>query len=720
MAIPIRLLRKQIAFFKPIADGCSIATCRMAQKRLGELMAATHRLEVSYTPVHFEKFSACWVQAKNLHSQGVVLYLHGGGYVAGDLEYAKGFGTILSAKNQIRVLCAAYRLAPENPFPAALEDALTAYRFLLKSGYDHSQIILAGESAGGGLCYALCLRLRACGLPLPAGILAISPWTDLTMSGRSYDTNRDVDPSMSRERLVHYARQYTDQPENPLVSPLFGDLSSFPPSLIFVGGDEVMRDDAGRLHQKLQEQHCVSDLVVAPEMWHAYLLYGIKEQEGDFDKIADFIQKNIKDKPFHPRWMRLDNAAKIYPAAKRRNWSNVFRVSVTFQESVDPNLLQSALEVTVRRFPSIAVRLRRGIFWYYLEQLEHAPPIREDGPYPCMRMKFTDIRACAFRVLYYKNRVAAEFFHALTDGNGGMIFLKTLAAEYIEQKYAVEIPAECGVLDRAEEAGPEELEDSFLRYCGDVSASRKEATAYHLRGTPEPDGYRNVICGSMKVDEVLRLAKSYHATLTCFLTSVVIQSILEIQAERVPSRRKQKPVKILLPVNLRTFFPSSTLRNFVLYTTPGIDPRMGAYSFQEIIKSVQHQMGLELTDKKMNTKITANVRAEQVLILRLMPLFIKNFAMKMVYNMVGERKSCLSLSNLGRIQTPQKMDPFLKRFDFILGTQATSPNNCGVLSYRDTLYIHFIRSIKEPVLEQKFFTKLRRMGIQVQIESNQR
>mgnify|MGYP001294810889 CR=1 FL=1 len=153
---------------------------------------------------------------------------------------------------------------------------------------------------------------------------------------------------------------------------------------------------------------------------------------------------------FHkPEWLRLDNAAKIYPAAKRRNWLNVFRVSSTLKEPVDPAVLKSALDVTVRRFPSIAVRIESGMFWYYLESIGKAPEPVPERPYPCTKMTSRDLSRCAFRVLYYENRIAVEFFHALTDGNGGLVFLKTLTAEYIFQKYGAHIPSVLGVLDRA-------------------------------------------------------------------------------------------------------------------------------------------------------------------------------------------------------------------------------------------------------------------------------
>ena len=133
------------------------------------------------------------------------------------------------------------------------------------------------------------------------------------------------------------------------------------------------------------------------------------------------------------RWMPLDNAAKIYPAARRQNWSNVYRLSMTLKEDVDEDVLRDALDVTVRRFPSIAARLRRGLFWYYLEQVSESPDLTKESSYPLVRMSRKEMGKCAFRVIAYKKRIAVEFFHALTDGTGGMIFIKSLVAEYLQQ-----------------------------------------------------------------------------------------------------------------------------------------------------------------------------------------------------------------------------------------------------------------------------------------------
>lgn len=418
------------------------------------------------------------------------------------------------------------------------------------------------------------------------------------------------------------------------------------------------------------------------------------------------------------KWMRLDNAAKIYPAAKRRNWSNLFRVSATLSEDVDVPILQSALDITVKRFPSMAVHLSKGMFWYCIEELSHAPNVIPDEYYPCTRMSFSDIKRCAFRVLYYKKRVAIEFFHALTDGNGGLIFLKTLIAEYILQKYGETIPCEDGVLNRREKPNPDEFEDSFLKYEGEVSGSRSEATAYKLKGTKETDGYVHIISGVCSADKAVSCAKKYNVSLTTFLTAVLIESIIELQDAEQPKRKHQKPVKILIPVNLRKMFPSATLRNFVLYITPGVDPKIGRYTFEEIIKSIHHQMGMELTDKQLSTKITKNVRSEKALVLKIMPLFVKNIAMKLVYNMIGEKKSCMTVSNLGVVKVPDAMQKYITRMDFILGMQAQTHNNCGVISYGGKIYINFGRNIMESALEKLFFTKLVKMGIPVKIESN--
>ncbi len=720
MELHAKRVRAQLNLFKPVMTSCSLEASRKGQDKLGELMTALHRSEIMTKNHDFQHFQGAWIMPQDQRRGGVVLYLHGGGYTCGSLEYAKGFSSVLAAECGVRVFCAAYRLAPEHRYPAAVEDALEAYQYLLKKGYAGHQILLCGESAGGGLIYALCLKLKELGLPLPCGLIGISPWTDLTGSGKSYEENREVDPSMSPELLQFYAKCYTDDPADPLCSPLFGDLTGFPPSLLFVGGDEVMLDDTRMLHEKLMKSGCRSKLIVAPERWHAYVLYCLSENmPQDFETINRFMDK-VLSPARSLRWMKLDNAAKIYPAAKRRNWNNFFRISATLTEPVDVAGLRSALDVTARRFPSIAVRLRRGMFWYYLEQIPHSPAIQEEKSCPLAHAPFHEVRQCAFRVLVYHNRFAVEFFHALTDGTGGLTFFKTLLAEYLSQKYGLTIPAGDGVLGRLEEPDAEELEDSFLRYAGNIKASRKEATAWHLTGTPEKDGFKDLVTLMIPAPALKECAKAHGVTVTELLCAAMMQAICQLQAEKVPQRSRRKPVKVLLPVNLRNLFPSKTLRNFASYITPEVDPRMGDYTFDEICAAVHHRMGLENNPQTMRAKFAANVASEQSPLLRVMPLFIKNLAMKAVFDTVGECKSCLCLSNLGVVRLPEVMAPYVARMDFIIGVQAKAPHNCGVLTWNDTVYINCIRSIREPELELHFYRVLHQLGLPVKVESNQR
>ena len=419
------------------------------------------------------------------------------------------------------------------------------------------------------------------------------------------------------------------------------------------------------------------------------------------------------------RWVRLDNAAKIYPAARRKNWSNLFRQSVTLSENVDVQVLQSALDVTVKRFPSIAARLRKGAFWYYLQQVESAPQICEEHSYPLVFMNREEMRKCAFRVIAYENRIAVEYFHSLTDGNGALVFLKSLTAEYLEQKYRVSIPFENGVLDRQELPKEEELEDSFLKYAGNVSASRKDTNAWHMSGEPQKDGFLNLTCFQIPVKPALELAHKHNATLTVFMSAVMMKALLNLQNEKNPNTKRQKRIKLLIPVNLRNLFPSNTLRNFAMYAIPELDPRLGAYSFDEICKIIQHKMGTEFTEKHMSCVIATNVNDERNPLVRLIPLPLKNMVMKAIFDSVGEKKSCLTLSNLGQVKIPEAMAQYVRRFDFILGVQADAPYNCGMLSYGDTIYINFIRNIQDAELERHFHAVLQEMGLPTVVESNQ-
>ncbi len=419
------------------------------------------------------------------------------------------------------------------------------------------------------------------------------------------------------------------------------------------------------------------------------------------------------------RWVRLDNAAKIYPAARRRNWSSIYRLSVTLCETVDTGYLHDALTVVVRRFPTIAARLQKGLFWYYLQQVEATPAILSEYSYPLTYMSRKEMQKCAFRVIVYRNRIAVEFFHSLTDGAGAMIFLKNLVAEYLERKHGVTFPKTHGLLDRKEPPREEELEDCFPKYAGPIPAGRRDTNAWRISGEPAPDGFLTVTTFRLPVFEALEAARRHNATLTVFLSALMMKALSELQKEKVSQPKRRQRIKLQIPINLRALFESQTLRNFSMYTVAELDPRLGDYTLAEIVEVVRHKMGTDFTKKHMAAVIATNVNDEKNPLIRLIPLPLKNAVMKLIFNSVGEKKSCMSLSNLGKVEFPEEMKPFIEDFGIVPVVGADAPYAGGVISYGETLQITLIRKLKDAELERHFYAALREEGLTPTLESNQ-
>ena len=418
-------------------------------------------------------------------------------------------------------------------------------------------------------------------------------------------------------------------------------------------------------------------------------------------------------------WYRLDTAALIFPAIARRDWSNGFRLSITLTEEVRPSLLQKAAEEMRARFPSFFVGLHKGFFWYYLEESSQGATVRPDFAYPLTFMSCRELQSSCLRILYYKNRIAVEFFHALTDGHGGSVFLCSLTARYLELRYGLDIPKNDTVLSLTETPEAEELEDSFLKHAAPVAASRREAKSYHLQGEREGGGYRHLTTGIVDTQALLDQAHRHGVSVTAFLAAVMAQSIMGMQ-DLKRRKRRQRPVKITIPVDLRRLFGSRTLRNFSLVLNIGADPRFGDYTLEELCRLVWHRLSAEATRQNMAGMIAANVLPQQLTALRLAPLFLKDLVMDLVYRQSGEGGGSLCISNLGRMELPEPMAPLVKRLEFIIGPQRSYPNNCSVVSFGEKTCINMIRNIRESELERRFFSALVELGLPVEIETNDR
>lgn len=263
---------------------------RQSQDRIGALLGAEKGVE--YTPVTVEDMSCEWVRVTRAHMKKyVILYCHGGGYSTGSTVYARTLTKKLAESTSMDVFAFNYRLAPEHPYPAATDDALKAWNYLMYLGYGARDVIVAGDSAGGNLALSLTLRLKEQERLLPRGLVLLSPWTDLTKSGKSYESRKEVDPVLDHEYLDRMIENYAGGQalSNPLISPLFGNFKGFPPTYIQVGDNEILLSDATLLHKKLLKENVSAHLDVYKGMWHVFQMSPIKISYDAMDKNAEFI-----------------------------------------------------------------------------------------------------------------------------------------------------------------------------------------------------------------------------------------------------------------------------------------------------------------------------------------------------------------------------------------------------------------------------------------------
>lgn len=427
-------------------------------------------------------------------------------------------------------------------------------------------------------------------------------------------------------------------------------------------------------------------------------------------------RKQTPDKGI-PKWYKLDLSAIVYPTLQRRDFSSVYRLSVILKEEVRPDLLQKAVDLTLPRFPTYKAAIRKGLFWRYLEpNNKPGPYVQPDIKNPCMPMPFKSNNRYLIRVYYYGNRISLEAHHSLGDGSGGMCVLQTMTAVYL-RLLGHTIHDGGYVLDIDGSPAPTELEDAYMKYANaQVRPPRPQEKTYRVRGTKEPFYTLNIIDGIMSVSRVMEVAKQYGATITEYLNAVLLYALLQKQEH--DWHLKLHPVRIAMPVNLRRFFPSGTLRNFITMVYPSIDPRLGEYTFEEIILQVHNYMRYYINEKFLRGDITTNAAIQKNPLIRVVPLFIKDIVVRTFYTKVQDKNSSAGLTNMGAMQVPEDMKPYIERFDIYMGQPFSSRTNCAIISFEDTLTINFASSIIEADIERYFFRKLVQDGIHVKIESN--
>ncbi|MGI6730770.1 MAG: hypothetical protein ACOX5F_02560 [Anaerovoracaceae bacterium] len=414
-------------------------------------------------------------------------------------------------------------------------------------------------------------------------------------------------------------------------------------------------------------------------------------------------------------WTRLDNASKIFPATCNDKDTKVFRVVCELKESVDPEVLQQALDVTIKNFTFYKSVLRRGVFWYYLESADINPIVEMESMPVCAPIYIKDKRNLLFRVFYYNNRINLEIFHALSDGTGAIWFLQNMVHHYLIMKHkevfenkSLEWP-HSNSLDG-------KMKDSFHRHFIGKSTfqyprmKRKSVKAYHTRGTRFEEKRTLLIEGSVSAEAVLKEARQYQTTLTIFVASVFIYSIYK----DMTAREKKHPVILSVPINLRQFYESDSARNFFTTMNVGCHFTKKNIEIEDIIQSVKDSFREGMEEEKISNQLNRFMALEKNLLTKLIPLPLKDFSLR-IANKINDREITGTLSNVGRIQMPTEFESYIRQFSIC--TSARRPQ-ITMSTYNDRLVISFTSPFRETEIQRYLFQFLSNKGIEIEISSN--
>ena len=413
-------------------------------------------------------------------------------------------------------------------------------------------------------------------------------------------------------------------------------------------------------------------------------------------------------------WYRIDSAAKIFPAIVTNRSTTVFRLSATLKEAVEPASLQLALDKTIERLPGFRVKLRSGLFWNYFQEVRHSPLVQEERYAPCRPMHLSRDRAFQFRVLYFQNRISVECAHVLTDGTGAMEFLLLLLQNYLQSDTPFST-----LIDPAAPPSPDEWEDGYLKhYKGNIPPPRRSLGAYHLPRPLTADTGR-VITARLSCADLKCLAKENGVTITEYLVATWLAALQDLHTDN-PQRSRLLPLRVMVPVNLRTIYPSKTLRNFFLTVLPGIDLRLGEFSFREILDSVHHYMQVEVNEKTINQQIRQMVDGGTLPIVKWLPLAAKAPFNRILYRHIATRRHSGVMTNLGLVRLPQEARDSVERFDFIPNPNPITKANVGIVSCGEWTTITVGTQTLYKDVERLFFTRLRKAGLMMHIETNEK
>ena len=420
-------------------------------------------------------------------------------------------------------------------------------------------------------------------------------------------------------------------------------------------------------------------------------------------------------------WLKLDNAAKLFPAIMSGELTAVFRITASLKKPVKFSTIKEAVEITSKRFPYFSVSLGSGLFWYYLEYNHQFPRIQTEEKIPCTAFAAKRKNESLYRILVKENRISVEFIHILTDGGGAFEFLKSLLYTYFRLDGNVLNSTE-GIILPESPVSMEEMEDGYKRFFRKRTPPPGKLTkAWHLPFRLNEKPRLKVIRSEIDLDKLLPVAKSFGVSVTEYMVSVYLYTLqtLYLEEKEKVKRQKRGVLRIEVPVNMRKKLPSKTMRNFSLFVLPEIDLRLGIYTFDEILKIVNYQLQTGADVKQIGRFLSQNVGHEKSPFIRILPLFIKSMAIAAVYRRLGSNQCSGIMTNLGCVKLPKEMEELIDSFELV----PTPPNThvkitTAMVTFGNQLRLNFCNISRSTSFEMHFLKHLTESGIQVKILNN--
>lgn len=421
----------------------------------------------------------------------------------------------------------------------------------------------------------------------------------------------------------------------------------------------------------------------------------------------------MSDKKEKSYWRKLDNSAKIFPISSGKKYSTVFRLSVILKESIQPDILKMAVEKALEEYEFFRVRLKNGFFWNYLEYNPKKPIIEQEKEYPCKYIDPKGNNQYLFKVTYFDRKINIDIFHSLTDGNSGIMFFKEIIYNYIELSHKEEFKEEL----RNKRKFDLSIEDSYIKNYNKKSDGNKSSKkAYKLAGKKIKLGAISAIHEIIDLQELKKEAKSKEATITQYLTAVLIYSIYK--ANYLKNKGK-KPIKVCIPVNLKKYFSSNTISNFFSYIT--VETHMqkdNLDTFDKILTFVKKDFERKLTSEEIQKTMSGNVKLGTNLFVKIVPLVLKKPIIRLIYLEI-RKYTTTTFSNIGRIGIIGKYQKYIEEFLMLIAPEPVEKIKCSACSFENHIVFTFTSILDDCSIEKAFYQFLTEKNISVKIESNE-